>query len=56
MKNIKNYVQLSPNIATSGQPTENQIREISKVGYVAVVNLAMPNHSDSIKKFWGHNT
>ncbi len=49
MKSIKNYVQLSPNIATSGQPTEKQIREISKAGYVAVVNVAMPNHSDSIK-------
>ena len=48
MEHIRNYVQLSPNIATSGQPTEAQFMEISKAGYVAVVNLAMPAHHDSI--------
>ncbi len=48
MKNIKNYVQMLPNIATSGQPTGEQFKKISQAGYFAVVNLAMPDHSDSI--------
>ena len=48
MENIKNYVQLTPNLATSGQPTEKQLRAISQAGYAAVVNLAMPDHGDSI--------
>jgi len=48
VENIRNYIQLLPNIATSGQPTEEQFREISKASYLAVVNLAMPDHRDSI--------
>ncbi len=48
MESIRNYIQLSPNIATSGQPTEKQFRKIAKAGYASVINLAMPNHSDSI--------
>lgn len=48
MKNIKNFVQLTESIATSGQPTEEQFAMISKVGYEVVVNLAMPDHVESI--------
>ena len=48
MEDIKNYIQMLPNIATSGQPTEEQFKKISQAGYRAVVNLAMPDHRDSI--------
>ena len=48
MKGIRNYVQSRPNIATSGQPTEEHFSEIAKAGYIAVINLAMPEHSASI--------
>lgn len=48
MDNIRNYVQLRPKIATSGQPTEEQFRDISKAGYVVVINLAFPGYRDCI--------
>lgn len=43
LTNICNYVQLSEQIATSGQPTPEQFSEIKVAGYAVVVNLAMPN-------------
>lgn len=48
MEGIRNFAQLLPNIATSGQPTEEQFSDIASAGYEAVVNLAMPSHSDAI--------
>jgi len=49
MKRIRNYVQSLPDIATSGQPVKEQFREIAKGGYAIIVNLAMPDHHDSIE-------
>ncbi|MEM8810314.1 MAG: protein tyrosine phosphatase family protein [Cyanobacteria bacterium P01_G01_bin.38] len=43
LSDICNYVQLSDQIATSGQPTVEQFAEIKAAGYGVVVNLAMPN-------------
>lgn len=40
---ITNYVQLTERIATSGQPTEAQFGNIARHGYMAVINLAMPD-------------
>ncbi len=48
VKMIRNYVQLLPNIATSGQPTVEQFKEIASGGYEVVINLAMPSHQDAI--------
>ena len=45
---IRNYVQLTESIGTSGQPTDSQFPLIAAHGYTTVINLAMPDHSDSI--------
>jgi len=38
---IYNFLQLSDRIATSGQPDEEQLMEIGRAGYEAVINLAL---------------
>jgi protein tyrosine phosphatase (PTP) superfamily phosphohydrolase (DUF442 family) len=46
MKNITqilNFIQVSPNIATAGQPTKKDFKLIAKEGYDVVINLAMHN-------------
>jgi hypothetical protein len=48
IKSIRNFVQLTPDIGTAGQPTTNQFEIISKAGFEQVINLAMPGHPDSI--------
>lgn len=45
---IINYFQVTDRIASSGQPTEKQFDEIAEGGYDAVINLAMPDHENSI--------
>ena len=45
---IRNFVQLRPNIGTAGQPEVDQFPIIAEQGYVAVINLAMPDHQESI--------
>jgi len=45
---IRNFVQLRKNIGTSGQPTSEQFKLIVENGYKHVVNLATPDHPDSI--------
>ena len=41
MNNIKNFVYVSDKLSTAVQPTENQLREIAKVGYEVVINLGL---------------
>ena len=48
IKSIRNSIQLSENIASSGQPKEEQFRDIATAGYRVVVNLAMPNSDFAI--------
>jgi protein tyrosine phosphatase (PTP) superfamily phosphohydrolase (DUF442 family) len=40
LESIFNFLQLSPTIATAGQPTEDQLSLISTAGYQVVINLA----------------
>ena len=40
---IINYVQLTEDIATSGQPRPEDFPAMAEAGYSAVVNLAMPD-------------
>jgi protein tyrosine phosphatase (PTP) superfamily phosphohydrolase (DUF442 family) len=42
LTDICNYLQLSDQIATSGQPTAEQFVQIRAAGYEIVVNMAMP--------------
>ncbi|MDY6936973.1 MAG: protein tyrosine phosphatase family protein [Cyanobacteriota bacterium] len=46
--NILNYYQVSPQLATSGQPNRSQFQEIADAGYDAVINLALPTSDDAI--------
>lgn len=48
MTGIRNFVQMTEAVGTSGQPTAEQFDEIAQAGYSAVVNLAMPDSDDAI--------
>ena len=48
IESIGNFVQLTPDIGTAGQPSAEQFQYISHAGYESVINLAMPEHPDSI--------
>lgn len=41
LDSILNYVQLTPDVGTSGQPTAAQFADIAAAGYRVVINLAM---------------
>lgn len=45
---ILNQFQVTKSIASSGQPSENQIEMIASSGFDVVVNLAMPEHENSL--------
>lgn len=45
---ITNYVQMTDDIGSSGQPTRDQFRDIADAGYQAVINLAMPDSEHAI--------
>lgn len=48
MTGVRNFIQMTEAIGTSGQPTVEQFGEIAKAGYSSVVNLAMPDSDDAI--------
>ena len=41
IKSIYNYKQFTPNLATAGQPNENELHQIGKAGYDVVINLGL---------------
>lgn len=41
MQPINNYLRLEPNLASSGQPTEAQLRWIAEEGFKVVINLGL---------------
>jgi len=50
MDKILNYIKVTKNLATSGQPTKKQFRTIAKNQFEVVINLAMHNSSNVIKE------
>jgi uncharacterized protein (TIGR01244 family) len=46
---ILNFLQLTENIATSGQPTEDQLARISEEGFEIVINLALTGKDYSLE-------
>ncbi len=48
MDPVLNFVQLTPDIGTSGQPTADQFAGIAEQGYRAVINLAMPDSDGAL--------
>lgn len=45
---ILNFVQLTERVGTAGQPTAEQFADIAAAGYVAVVNLAVPDSHNAV--------
>ncbi len=45
---ITNFVQLTPDVGTSGQPKREQFALIKEQGYAGVVNLALPTSDHAI--------
>ncbi len=48
LDSIRNFVALTPAIGTAGQPRADQFEAIAAAGYDTVINLAMPEHADSL--------
>ncbi len=48
LEEIRNFVPMTPSIATSGQPTPEQIPEIAAAGYQVLVNLALATSDHAI--------
>jgi protein tyrosine phosphatase (PTP) superfamily phosphohydrolase (DUF442 family) len=48
INDITAYVQLAPDLGTSGQPTREQFAAIAANGYDAVINLALPTSDHAI--------
>ena len=48
MDSIRNFVQLTPNIGSAGQPRADQFQLIADHGYRHVINLGLSNHSDAV--------
>ncbi len=48
MERIRNFVQLTENFGTAGQPMANQFTIIAANGYQHVINLGMPDHPDAL--------
>jgi protein tyrosine phosphatase (PTP) superfamily phosphohydrolase (DUF442 family) len=48
LTDIYNYIPISDSIATSGQPTEEQLAEIAAAGFEAVINLALATSTNAL--------
>jgi protein tyrosine phosphatase (PTP) superfamily phosphohydrolase (DUF442 family) len=48
MERIPNFLAVSDQLGTAGQPAPEQFATIRDAGYEAVVNLAMPNSTDAL--------
>ena len=46
--NIINFVQLTENIASSGQPSREEFAQITTLGYKTVINLALVTSDNAI--------
>lgn len=41
IEDIKNFVSVSPQLSTAGQPSEQQVEELARAGFDVVVNLGL---------------
>jgi len=48
LEEVYNFIQISDNLATAGQPTEAQMSEIATAGFRAVVNLALGKSENAL--------
>lgn len=45
---IRNYLAISPTLATAGQPTPKQFEAVAQAGYTVVINLALSTSDHAI--------
>ena len=45
---IRNFRRIDDRIATGGQPTETQLRDIAAAGFRSVINLALTTSTDAL--------
>ena len=48
LTDIFNFIQLDDRVATSGQPTEQQLNLIKEAGFTTVINLAPKDHENAL--------
>lgn len=48
LSDITNYFQMTDLVATSGQPSREQFKDIADAGFAAVVNLAMTDGENAL--------
>lgn len=48
LTSIYNYLPINPNLATSGQPTANQLNSIKAAGYTKIIHLGPPAAENSL--------
>jgi protein tyrosine phosphatase (PTP) superfamily phosphohydrolase (DUF442 family) len=48
MERIRNFIQLTENFGTAGQPSADQIPIIAENRYQHVINIGMPNHPEAL--------
>ena len=46
---LLNEIQYSPNLTTSGQPSEEQFRAVAEAGFQRVIFLAFNDHKNAVK-------
>ena len=48
LTDIINYLEISPQLGTAGQPAREQFDDLRAAGYTDIINLAMPQPFDGI--------
>ena len=48
LKEIRNFLEINPRLATSGMPAAKDFDSIGRAGYGAVINLAMPTSDHAL--------
>lgn len=48
LTDIRNYLAISPTLATAGQPTAEQFEALAQAGYTVVINLALSTSDHAI--------
>ena len=48
LESIRNFCALTPKVATAGQPRREHFPLIAEAGFDCVINLALPEHPDSL--------
>ena len=48
LSDLPAFLQLDDNLATSGQPSEEQLAQVAQAGFQVVINLALPTSAHAI--------